>query len=228
MSIKEKAAQMVASAQVVTVASIDDNGYPRPVVMSKLKEENGTIYLSTGTSSAKTAHFKANPKAGVSIVRGGDSITYTGEMTIVTDEAIKRSLWDDWMLPHFPGGVTDPEYCVLKFTPIAATYWIDRIFAKDDKYLNVYCQSCGMPMHAADQFGTSSDGSASQEYCCYCYKDGAFLQDCTMDGMIEHCIQYLDQFNGACNTKYTKEEAYAAMKKHFPMLKRWAASNNSQ
>lgn len=221
MNIEEKAAQIVATAQVITVASIDENGYPRPVPMVKIKDEDGAIYVSTGTSSAKTAHFKANPKAGVSIMKGDSSIVYTGEMEVVTDCSVKRSLWGDWMLPHFPSGVEDPEYCVLKFTPKSATYWIDNQFVKDDKYMNLFCQSCGMPMHTADQFGTNEDGSANEDYCCYCYKDGAFVQDCTMDGMIEHCMMYLDEFNGACETKLSKEDAIAEMKKLFPTLKRW-------
>ncbi len=131
MTIKEKAAQIVDSAQIITLASIDENGYPRPVAMVKLKNENGELYISTGTSSAKTAHFKANPKAGVSIVEGGNSIVYTGEVNIVSDEAVKRSLWADWMIEHFPGGMKDPEYCVLKFTPKEATYWIDGEFVKE-------------------------------------------------------------------------------------------------
>lgn len=224
MEIEEKAAQMVATAQVITVASIDGNGYPRPVAMVKLKDDDGAIYVSTGTSSAKTAHFKANPKAGISIVKGGDSIVYTGEMEIVNDEAVKRSLWGDWMLSHFPGGVEDPEYCVLKFTPKSATYYIDNEFVRNKMSEIIFCQSCGMPMQTADQFGTNKDGSANQDYCCYCYKDGAFVQDCTMEGMIEHCVKYLDEFNGACDTKYSKEEAVAQMKEFFPHLKRWSNS----
>ncbi len=221
MNIEEKAAQIVAAAEVVTVASIDENGYPRPVAMVKLKDKNGGIYFSTGTSTAKVAHFKANSKAGISIVEGENSVVYTGEMEIVTDQGVKESLWDDWMLPHIPGGVTNPQYCVLKFTPKSSTYWIDNVFVKDGKYLNLFCQSCGMPMQSTEQFGTNQDGSASQDYCCYCYKEGAFVQDCTMEGMIEHCAQFLDEFNGACDTQYTKEEAIAEMKKHFPTLKRW-------
>ena len=221
MNIEEKAAQIVAAAEVVTVASIDENGYPRPVAMVKLKDKNGGIYFSTGTSTAKVAHFKANSKAGISIVEGENSVVYTGEMEIVTDQGVKESLWDDWMLPHIPGGVTNPQYCVLKFTPKSSTYWIDNVFVKDGKYLNLFCQSCGMPMQSAEQFGTNQDGSANQDYCCYCYKEGAFVQDCTMEGMIEHCAQFLDEFNGACDTQYTKEEAITEMKKHFPTLKRW-------
>lgn len=221
MDIKEKAAQMVATAQVITVASIDENGYPRPVAMVKLKDEEGAIYVSTGTSSAKTAHFKANSKAGISIVEGGNSVVYTGDMEIVTDEAIKRSLWGDWMLDHFPVGVSDPEYCVLKFTPKSHTYWIDNAFMKDGKYLNRFCQSCGMPMQTSEVLGTNKDGSKNEDYCIYCYKDGAFAQDCTMEGMIEHCIQFLDEMNATCKTQLTPEEATAQMRAYFPTLKRW-------
>ncbi|MTT48058.1 transcriptional regulator [Proteus mirabilis] len=37
-----------------------------------------------------------------------------------------------------------------------------------------FCQSCGMPMQAAGDFGTETDGSPSGEYCVYCYKGGTF------------------------------------------------------
>lgn len=44
MNIEEKAAQIVVTAEMITVASIDENGYPRPVAMVKLKDENGGSY----------------------------------------------------------------------------------------------------------------------------------------------------------------------------------------
>ena len=33
--------------------------------------------------------------------------------------------------------------------------------------------------------GTEADGSRSEDYCAYCYKDGKFTQYCTMSQMIE-------------------------------------------
>lgn len=42
-----------------------------------------------------------------------------------------------------------------------------------------------------------------------------------MDEMIDHCIQYLDEFNKDSGTKYSKEEALMEMNKFFPQLKRW-------
>lgn len=83
------------------------------------------------------------------------------------------------------------------------------------------CQSCGMPLQADTDFGTNKDGSRNEEYCYYCYKEGAFTKDCTMDEMIDTCIQFLDEFNKDSEEKLTKEQAIAQMRQFFPTLKRW-------
>lgn len=83
-----------------------------------------------------------------------------------------------------------------------------------------FCQSCGMPM-SAEYNSTNKDGSVNTTYCNYCYKDGEFTSDVTMDEMILKCAEYVDEFNKDSNTKYTKDEAIAEMKKHFPTLLRW-------
>ena len=64
-----------------------------------------------------------------------------------------------------------------------------------------FCQSCGMPMQAAGDFGTETDGSPSGEYCVYCYKGGTFRDE-----------------NGK---SYTFEESVTLMREYFPTLKRW-------
>jgi predicted N-acetyltransferase YhbS len=55
-----------------------------------------------------------------------------------------------------------------------------------------FCQSCGMPL-TEEILGTNADGSKNEDCCIYCYQDGKFLQDCTMDEMIEHCAQLMEQ-----------------------------------
>ena len=57
-----------------------------------------------------------------------------------------------------------------------------------------FCQSCGMPL-TEDVLGTNADGSKNEDYCMYCYRDGKFLQDCTMEEMIEHCAQFIGAVN---------------------------------
>ena len=84
-----------------------------------------------------------------------------------------------------------------------------------------FCQSCGMPL-TEELYGTNADGSRNEDYCIYCYKDGKFLQDCSMDEMIEHCAQFVDEVNKALPQPITKEEYKAQMRKYFPYLKRWS------
>jgi hypothetical protein len=85
------------------------------------------------------------------------------------------------------------------------------------------CQSCGMPLTDPDLFGTNKDQTINEDYCVYCYKDGAFVQgDITMDEMIEHCMQFLEEFNKDSGNNFSKEEATVQMKLYFPTLKRWA------
>ena len=77
-----------------------------------------------------------------------------------------------------------------------------------------------MPL-SSDVFGTNADGSRNEEYCIYCYKYGAFTQDCTMDEMIEFCAQFLDDVNKNLPTPMTREQYIASMRRWFPTLKRW-------
>ena len=65
-----------------------------------------------------------------------------------------------------------------------------------------FCQSCGMPL-TEEVLGTNADGSKNEDYCMYCYKDGKFLQECTMDEMIEHCAQFVDEVNKGLPTPIT-------------------------
>lgn len=89
--------------------------------------------------------------------------------------------------------------------------------------INIYigladiCQSCGMPMTKEEQYGTNADGSKSADYCCYCYQKGAFEQDCTMEKMIDFCLNMPDS-----EKIYTdKEASRKMMQEYFPTLKRW-------
>jgi len=88
-----------------------------------------------------------------------------------------------------------------------------------------FCQSCGMPL-TDDVLGTNADGSKNEDYCMYCYKDGKFLQDCTMEEMIEHCAQFVGAVNEGLPNPITKEEYIGQMKMYFPQLKRWRKALN--
>jgi len=75
-----------------------------------------------------------------------------------------------------------------------------------------------MPLEKAEDFGTNADGSRNEDYCQYCYKNGKFEGDFTMDGMIEVCVP----FSVEAGVYKDADEARAAMQGYFPTLKRWA------
>ncbi|MBQ8613265.1 MAG: zinc ribbon domain-containing protein [Ruminiclostridium sp.] len=77
------------------------------------------------------------------------------------------------------------------------------------------CQSCGMAMHESD-YGKNNDGSTNSVYCKYCYPDGNFGKNETMEEMIESCIPFYtgERFR-------TAEEAREYLRRLYPNLKRW-------
>jgi len=53
---------------------------------------------------------------------------------------------------------------------------------------NKPCQSCGMPMKKDPQGGgTNADGSKNELYCSYCYENGAFTFNGTVNEFQEFC-----------------------------------------
>ncbi|HAN21391.1 MAG TPA: hypothetical protein DCP51_06950 [Clostridiales bacterium] len=127
--IKLKAAELLNNCNQITIASINDSGFPRVCVLSKLKNESfHTAYFSTGLCSEKVKHFIKNPNSSVCYYSGGNSVTLIGKTEIVDDMEIKKEIWQEWLINHFPRGTEDPNYCVLKFTATIATLWIDSEF----------------------------------------------------------------------------------------------------
>ncbi len=80
-----------------------------------------------------------------------------------------------------------------------------------------FCQSCGMPLTPGVELGTEADGSPNADYCSYCYKDGKFVGEMTMEEMIDFCTPMMVQ----ANPGMTAEQAKAQMHQFFPLLKRW-------
>ena len=58
----------------------------------------------------------------------------------------------------------------------------------------LFCQSCGMPLETEEVMGTNKEGSKNTDYCIYCYKEGNFTEDVTMDEMIEISLKHMKEF----------------------------------
>lgn len=82
--------------------------------------------------------------------------------------------------------------------------------------MNNFCQSCAMKMSEKD-YGSNADGSKNKEYCKYCFQNGKFTKEQTMEEAIESDIQFWMN-DTDCKTA---DAARSKMMEVFPKLKRW-------
>lgn len=86
---------------------------------------------------------------------------------------------------------------------------------------SISCQSCGMPILKDDDYSTNADRSQNGEYCAYCYKDGAFTKEMSLDEMIEVNLQYLRAYRDNTGRAYSEEETREMLREWMQTLKRW-------
>ena len=80
------------------------------------------------------------------------------------------------------------------------------------------CQSCGMPLGEEKELhGTQADGTINPDYCIYCYRNGDFTADITMEEMINSCIPFMLQ----AHPELAPAKARAMMHAVLSQLKRW-------
>lgn len=84
-----------------------------------------------------------------------------------------------------------------------------------------FCQSCGMVLDNSDVIGTNLDNSKNNDYCIYCYENGQYTSDCSMEEMIETSVKHMKDSGMLVQQNKTEEEARQFMSSFFPDLKRW-------
>ncbi|HWS28558.1 MAG TPA: pyridoxamine 5'-phosphate oxidase family protein [Clostridia bacterium] len=125
-SILQAISLLRANSKTAEVASVDDTGYPIVRAMLVLEHESfQTQYFSTNTSSPKVAAFRADKRASVYYCDALNykGVLFIGDMEVCTDQPTKDFLWRDGFECYYPLGVTDPDYCVLKFTARRGSYY---------------------------------------------------------------------------------------------------------
>ncbi len=130
----------------------------------------------------------------------------------VTRQAVSR--WET--------GETQPNIETLKLISKEFSVPVDTILGQPQQRI---CQSCAMPLQTLEEFGTEADGDLSTEYCTYCYQNGSFTNERTMEEMIETNLLYLDQWNEGQGTNFSVDEARDILKVHLATLKRWKADS---
>lgn len=128
MKDAEKTVGNIIDKQNVSfISSIDGDGFPNMKAMLRPRKREGikTIYFSTNTSSMRVTQYRENPKACVYFCdrRFFRGAMLKGTMEVLEDAQIKEELWHFGDTMYYHEGVTDPDYCVLKFTAVSGRYY---------------------------------------------------------------------------------------------------------
>lgn len=121
MKTREQIFDFIQSQKVSLISSIDEDGFPNTKAMLAPRKVDGNcLYFTTNTSSYRVSQYKKNSKACVYFFNKGrfkyEGVMLIGEMEVLTDEATKKEIWRIGDTMFYKKGVTDPDYCVLKFT----------------------------------------------------------------------------------------------------------------
>jgi general stress protein 26 len=109
------------------IASVDEDGFPCMKAMLAPRKRDGLkyFYFTTNTSSMRVRHYTDNPKACIYFCdrRFFRGVMLRGTMQVLRDHATKEMIWQEGDTMYYPLGVTDPDYCILKFHAETARYY---------------------------------------------------------------------------------------------------------
>ncbi len=111
---------LIDKSSLTQICYIDNEGYPITKAMLKPREREGikVFWFSTNTSSNKVKYFKDNPKASIYFIdkRFFRGVSLVGTIEVLETAEAKERIWQKGDTMYYHEGVTDPDYCVLRFT----------------------------------------------------------------------------------------------------------------
>ena len=128
---EDKIIRFIRKQKVSFICSVDEAGFPNIKAMLKPRKIIGLreFYFSTNTSSMRVKQYLNNSNASIYFYHKGivryEGVMLTGTMEVMTDQETKEMIWRKGDTMFYKKGVTDPDYCVLKFTASKGRYYCD-------------------------------------------------------------------------------------------------------
>lgn len=130
MKSKEQIFEFIEKQKVAFIASVDKDGFPNmKAMLMPRKIEGNCFYFSTNTSSMRIEQYRENERASIYFFNKGrfryEAVMLVGTMEVLEDFETKKEIWRTGDTMFYRKGVTDPDYCVLKFTAIKGRHYCD-------------------------------------------------------------------------------------------------------
>lgn len=118
---------LIDKQSVSFIASVSEEGFPNMKAMLPPRKREGIkeFWFTTNTSSMRVAQYRENKNASIYFYdkRFFRGVMLTGTMEVLEDADSKQMIWKEGDTMYYPQGVTDPDYCVLKFTATRGRFY---------------------------------------------------------------------------------------------------------
>ncbi|MCM1077926.1 MAG: pyridoxamine 5'-phosphate oxidase family protein [Bacteroidales bacterium] len=126
-NLEQTVGNMADKLKTAFIGSVDSDGYPCVKAMLQPRKREGikVFYFTTNTSSMRVWQYLQNDKACVYFCdnRFFRGAMLRGSMKVLTDAESKALIWQEGDTEYYKHGVTDPDYCVLKFTALSGRFY---------------------------------------------------------------------------------------------------------
>lgn len=126
-NIEQTIGNLIDYAKVTIMSYLDEEGYPvsRAMLPPRQRDSIREFLFTTNTSSQKVACYRKNSKASIYFFdpRFFRGVCLTGEMKVEESQIMKSRIWKEGDTMYYKEGVTDPDYCVLKFVVQCGRYY---------------------------------------------------------------------------------------------------------
>lgn len=123
--LKKSVVDLISRNRYAKLITFGQDGAPRARIMTNLPlGKDMAIWFATGLSTSKIQDIKKNPNVSVFIDDPNDqtNASIIGKAEIVTDDRLRKKFWREPFGFFFPGGPSDPDYCLIKITPKKVEY----------------------------------------------------------------------------------------------------------
>ena len=125
--VRKTIGNLIDRQSTAFIGSVSAEGFPNVKAMLAPRKRIGlkTMYFTGNTSSMRAAQYRNDPKACVYFCdrRFFRGVMLTGTMEVLEDSESREMIWQEGDTMYYPLGVTDPDYCVLRFTAESGRYY---------------------------------------------------------------------------------------------------------
>jgi general stress protein 26 len=125
----EQLKRMVQGLDICMLITTDANGQRHNRPMAAINIDNdGNCWFFVSRSSGKLKDISVNNKLQLVFAdpASDDYVEIHGVANAVCDENEIRNNWSPLVSKWFPGGITDPEICIVKLDVTNVFYWDEK------------------------------------------------------------------------------------------------------